>query len=103
MEVVKEQESRCRSALLTIGRARPENRGSAIRRAAREKIDVSFRELENIPAWNMKAVECTRQRQWTRMFMAKQRKSEIEVRGTRIGVRSIRGEDFISLTDMVTS
>ena len=33
--------------------------------------------------------------------MAKQRKSEIEVRGTRISVRSIRGEDFISLTDML--
>jgi len=49
----------------------------------------------------MKAVECTLQRQWTRMFMAKQRKSEIEVRGTRISVRSIRGEDFISLTDML--
>lgn len=33
--------------------------------------------------------------------MGKQRNSEIEVRGTRISVRSIRGEDFISLTDML--
>jgi hypothetical protein len=49
----------------------------------------------------MKAFECTLQRQWTRMFMAKQRKSEIDVRGTRISVRSIRGEDYISLTDML--
>ena len=35
------------------------------------------------------------------MFMAKQRNSEIEVRGTRVSVRSINGEDFISLTDML--
>ncbi len=33
--------------------------------------------------------------------MAKQRNSEIEVRGTRVSVRSIKGEDFISLTDML--
>lgn len=33
--------------------------------------------------------------------MAKQRNSEIEVRGTRVSVRSINGEDFISLTDML--
>jgi hypothetical protein len=35
------------------------------------------------------------------MFMAKQRNSEIEVRGTCVSVRSINGEDFISLTDML--
>ena len=33
--------------------------------------------------------------------MGKQRNSEIEVRGTRVSVRSIHGEDFISLTDML--
>jgi hypothetical protein len=33
--------------------------------------------------------------------MAKQRNSEIEVRGTRVSVRSVSGEDFISLTDML--
>ena len=33
--------------------------------------------------------------------MGKQRKSEIEVRGTRVSVRSINDEDFISLTDML--
>ena len=33
--------------------------------------------------------------------MDKQRKSEIDVRGTRVSVRSINGEDFISLTDML--
>lgn len=33
--------------------------------------------------------------------MAKQRNSEIEVRGTCVSVRSINGEDFISLTDML--
>lgn len=33
--------------------------------------------------------------------MAKPTKSEIEVRGTRVSVLSIKGEDFISLTDML--
>jgi hypothetical protein len=33
--------------------------------------------------------------------MAKQRNSEIEVRGTCVSVRSINGEDFFSLTDML--
>jgi hypothetical protein len=33
--------------------------------------------------------------------MAKQRNSEIEVRGTPVSVRLINGEDFISLTDML--
>jgi hypothetical protein len=35
------------------------------------------------------------------MFMAKQQKSEIEVRGTRISLLAIGGQDFISLTDML--